>query len=179
MRTEGAGNVNLNVELDNTLQSGNTHAGVEKGNGGNLTIGSESGSGQLVAVGGDGGAGIGSEDRLASGNYNVGNITITGGDIFATGDGGGAGIGGGWYCGASDITITGGNVTAVGDEDNPNRIGGAGIGGGGSAEFKRRRRQQSQNHRRTCHWWWAAISLRVSAAALAPTATTSPFPTPK
>lgn len=105
---------------------------MEKGNGGNLTIGSESGSGQLVAVGGDGGAGIGSEDRLASGNYNVGNITITGGDIFATGNGGGAGIGGGWYCGASDITITGGNVTAVGKEDNPNRIGGAGIGGGGS-----------------------------------------------
>lgn len=132
VRTEGGGNVNLNVELDNTLQSGNTHAGVEKGNGGNLTIGSESGSGQLVAVGGDGGAGIGSEDRLASGNHNVGNITITGGDIFATGNGGGAGIGGGWYCSASDITITGGNVTAVGKEDDPKNIGGAGIGGGGS-----------------------------------------------
>ena len=123
VRTEGGGNVNLNVELDNTLQSGNTHAGVEKGNGGNLTIGSESGSGQLVAVGGDGGAGIGSEDRLASGDYNVGNITITGGDIFATGNGGGAGIGGGWYCGASDITITGGRVTAVGGNFS------AGIGG--------------------------------------------------
>ena len=132
VRTEGGGNVNLNVELDNTLQSGNTHAGVEKGNGGNLTIGSESGSGQLVAVGADGGAGIGSEDRLASGNHNVGNITITGGDIFATGNGGGAGIGGGWYCSASDITITGGNVTAVGKEDDPKNIGGAGIGGGGS-----------------------------------------------
>lgn len=132
VRTEGGGNVNLNVELDNTLQSGNTRAGVEKGNGGNLTIGSESGSGQLVAVGGDGGAGIGSEDRLASGNHNVGNITITGGDIFATGNGGGAGIGGGWYCSASDITITGGNVTAVGKEDDPKNIGGAGIGGGGS-----------------------------------------------
>lgn len=132
VRTEGGGNVNLNVELDNTLQSGNTRAGVEKGNGGNLTIGSESGSGQLVATGGDGGAGIGSEDRLASGNHNVSNITITGGDIFATGNGGGAGIGGGWYCSASDITITGGNVTAVGKEDDPKNIGGAGIGGGGS-----------------------------------------------
>lgn len=131
VRTEGAGNVNLNVELDNTLQSGNTRAGVEKGNGGNLTIGSESGSGQLVATGGDGGAGIGSGDRYTSGNYNVGDITITGGDIFATGNGGGAGIGGGWYCSASDITITGGNVTAVGKEDDPGRIGGAGIGGGG------------------------------------------------
>ena len=127
VRTEGGGNVNLNVELDNTLQSGNTRAGVEKGNGGNLTIGSESGSGQLVATGGDGGAGIGGGE-----NTGAENITITGGDIFATGNGGGAGIGGGWNCSASDITITGGNVTAVGKEDNPNRIGGAGIGGGGS-----------------------------------------------
>lgn len=131
VRTEGAGDVNLNVELDNTLQSGNTRAGVEKGNGGSLTIGSESGSGQLVATGGDGGAGIGSGDRYTSGNYNVGDITITGGDIFATGNDGGAGIGGGWCCSTSDITITGGNVTAVGKQDNPNRIGGAGIGGGG------------------------------------------------
>ena len=127
VRTEGGGNVNLNVELDNTLQSGNTRAGVEKGNGGNLTIGSESGSGQLVATGGDGGAGIcGGENTGAE------NITITGGDIFAIGNGGGAGIGGGWDCSASDITITGGNVTAVGKQDDPGRIGGAGIGGGGS-----------------------------------------------
>ena len=131
VRTEGGGNVNLNVELDNTVQSGNTRAGVEKGNGGSLTIGSESGSGQLVATGGDGGAGIGSGERYTSGNYNVGGITITGGDIFATGNDGGAGIGGGWVCSASDITITGGNVTAVGKQDNPARIGGAGIGGGG------------------------------------------------
>lgn len=126
VRTEGGGNVNLNVELDNTLQSGDTRAGVEKGNGGNLTIGSESGSGQLVAVGGDGGAGIGGGE-----NTGAENITITGGDIFATGNDGGAGIGGGWCCSTSDITITGGNVTAVGKQDNPNRIGGAGIGGGG------------------------------------------------
>ena len=127
VRTEGGGNVNLNVEPDNTLQSGDTRAGVEKGNGGNLTIGSESGSGQLVAVGGDGGAGIGGGE-----NTGAENITITGGDIFAIGNGGGAGIGGGWDCSASDITITGGNVTAVGKQDDPGRIGGAGIGGGGS-----------------------------------------------
>ena len=127
VRTEGGGNVNLNVELDNTLQSGNTCAGVEKGNGGNLTIGSESGSGQLVAVGGSSGAGIGGGE-----NTGAENITITGGDIFAIGNGGGAGIGGGWDCSASDITITGGNVTAVGKQDDPGRIGGAGIGGGGS-----------------------------------------------
>lgn len=131
VRTEGGGNVNLNVELDNTLQSGNGHAGVEKGNGGNLTIGSESGSGQLVAVGGHGGAGIGSGDGRTTGIHDVGNITITGGDIFAIGNGGGAGIGGGWESDATDITITGGNVTAEARQEGPQYVGGAGIGGGG------------------------------------------------
>ena len=127
VRTEGAGNVNLNVELDNTLQSGNTRAGVEKGNGGNLTIGSESGSGQLVATGGDGGAGIGGGE-----NTGAENITITGGDIFATGNHGAAGIGGGWRGNGTDITITGGNITAVGKTKSSRDVGGAGIGGGGN-----------------------------------------------
>ena len=127
VRTEGAGNVNLNVELDNTLQSGNTHAGVEKGNGGNLTIGSESGSGQLVAVGGSSGAGIGGGE-----NTGAENITITGGDIFATGNHGAAGIGGGWRGNGTDITITGGNITAVGKTKSFRDVGGAGIGGGGN-----------------------------------------------
>lgn len=127
VRTEGAGNVNLNVELDNTLQSGNTRAGVEKGNGGNLTIGSESGSGQLVATGGDGGAGIGGGE-----NTGAENITITGGDIFDTGNHGAAGIGGGWRGNGTDITITGGNITAVGKTKSSRDVGGAGIGGGGN-----------------------------------------------
>ena len=127
VRTEGAGNVNLNVELDNTLQSGSTHAGVEKGNGGNLTIGSESGSGQLVATGGSSGAGIGGGE-----NTGAENITITGGDIFATGNHGAAGIGGGWRGNGTDITITGGNITAVGKTKSSRDVGGAGIGGGGN-----------------------------------------------
>lgn len=127
VRTEGAGNVNLNVELDNTLQSGNTHAGVEKGNGGSLTIGSESGSGQLVATGGSSGAGIGGGE-----NTGAENITITGGDIFATGNHGAAGIGGGWRGNGTDITITGGNITAVGKTESSRDVGGAGIGGGGN-----------------------------------------------
>ena len=125
VRTEGAGNVNLNVELDNTLQSGDTRAGVEKGNGGNLTIGSESGSGQLVAVGGSSGAGIGGGE-----NTGAENITITGGDIFATGNHGAAGIGGGWRGNGTDITITGGNITAVGKTKSSRDVGG--IGGGGN-----------------------------------------------
>lgn len=127
VRTEGGGNVNLNVELDNTLQSGNTRAGVEKGNGGNLTIGSESGSGQLVATGGSSGAGIGGGE-----NTGAENITITGGDIFATGNHGAAGIGGGWRGNGTDITITGGNITAVGKTESSRDVGGAGIGGGGN-----------------------------------------------
>ena len=127
VRTEGGGNVNLNVELDNTLQSGDTHAGVEKGNGGSLTIGSESGSGQLVATGGSSGAGIGGGE-----NTGAENITITGGDIFATGNHGAAGIGGGWRGNGTDITITGGNITAVGKTESSRDVGGAGIGGGGN-----------------------------------------------
>ena len=59
IKTEGKGNVNLNVEGINTVSSGDTHAGVEKANDGNLTIGSESGEGELTANGGHGGAGIG------------------------------------------------------------------------------------------------------------------------
>ena len=59
IKTEGEGNVNLNVEGTNTVSSGDKHAGVEKSNGGKLTIGSESGEGKLTANGGHGGAGIG------------------------------------------------------------------------------------------------------------------------
>ena len=59
IKTEGKGDVNLNVEGTNTVASGNKHAGVEKANDGNLTIGSESGEGELTANGGHGGAGIG------------------------------------------------------------------------------------------------------------------------
>ena len=119
IKTEGKGNVNLNVEGTNTVASGNKHAGVEKSNGGNLTVGSESGEGKLTANGGEYGAGIGGGDAQ-SGN----DITITGGEIIANGGGYGAGIGGGWYGNGSDITISGGEVTANGGEA------GAGIGGG-------------------------------------------------
>ncbi|MBD9221574.1 MAG: hypothetical protein EGQ46_05290, partial [Clostridiales bacterium] len=67
IKTEGKGDVNLNVEGTNTVASGNKHAGVEKSNGGNLTIGSESGEGKLTANGGEYGAGIGGGDAQ-SGN---------------------------------------------------------------------------------------------------------------
>ena len=119
IKTEGKGDVNLNVEGTNTVAGGNKHAGVEKSNGGNLTVGSESGEGKLTANGEHGGAGIGGGDSQ-SGN----DITITGGEIIANGGGEAAGIGGGVLGSGSDITITGGEVTANGGWC------GAGIGGG-------------------------------------------------
>ena len=119
IKTEGEGNVNLNVEGTNTVSSGDKHAGVEKANDGNLTIGSESGEGKLTANGGHGGAGIGGGYE-GSGS----DITITGGEITANGGGEAAGIGGGVLGSGSDITITGGEVTANGGWC------GAGIGGG-------------------------------------------------
>ena len=119
IKTEGEGNVNLNVESINTVSSGDKHAGVEKANDGNLTIDSESGEGELTANGGHGGAGIGGGYE-GSGS----DITITGGEITANGGGEAAGIGGGVLGSGSDITITGGEVTANGGWC------GAGIGGG-------------------------------------------------
>ena len=119
IKTEGQGNVNLNVEGTNTVSSGDKHAGVEKSNGGKLTIGSESGEGKLTANGGKYGAGIGGGDS-GSGN----DITITGGDITANGGEAGAGIGGGYLHSGNDITISGGEVNATGGTT------GAGIGGG-------------------------------------------------
>ena len=119
IKTEGKGNVNLNVEGTNTVTSGHDHAGVEKSNDGNLTIGSESGNGKLTANGGAYGAGIGGGYE-GSGS----DITITGGEITANGGAEAAGIGGGVLGSGSDITITGGEVTANGG------LCGAGIGGG-------------------------------------------------
>ena len=119
IKTEGQGNVNLNVEGTNNVTSGFRHAGVEKSNEGNLTIGSESGNGKLTANGGKYGAGIG------GGSFGSGNdITITGGEVTANGGTNSAGIGGGDAGSGNDITITGGEVTANGGEF------GAGIGGG-------------------------------------------------
>ena len=120
IKTEGKGNVNLNVEGNNTVtSSGDNHAGVEKSNDGNLTIGSESGNGKLTANGGWRGAGIGG-GFSQSGN----DINITGGEVTANGGMYGAGIGGGAKGDGSEITISGGEVTANGGTN------GAGIGGG-------------------------------------------------
>ena len=118
--TSGEGNVNIELNGTNTVQSGNTHAGVEKKDNGTLTITDENKDGSLTANGGGvGGAGIG-------GGYggSGSNITIEGGKVTATGGFAGAGIGGGAGGSGSNIAVSGGEVTAQGGFD------GAGIGGG-------------------------------------------------
>ncbi|MGI6462573.1 MAG: hypothetical protein ACOX04_02920 [Candidatus Scatomorpha sp.] len=120
--TGGDGDVNIELDGDNTLQSGQKRAGLEKGNAGTLTIGDDSGaSGSLEATGGLSAAGIG------GGSHGDGsNITITGGTVTANGRNYAAGIGGGNHGDGSNITIAGGTVSATGGGF------GAGIGGGNS-----------------------------------------------
>lgn len=118
--TSGQGNVNIELDGTNTVQSGTNYAGVEKANGGTLTItDTNQDNGSLTATGGFNGAGIGGG---AGGSGS--NITIFDGKVTATGGGGGAGIGGGQGGGGSNIAIKGGKVEATGGYS------GAGIGGG-------------------------------------------------
>ena len=144
----GEGHVNIELNGTNTVQSGNTHAGVEKKDNGTLTITDENKDGSLTATGGNYGAGIGGgyegsgkgitieggEVKAIGGTHGAGigggfggsgsNIAIEGGKVEASSVGGGAGIGGGSIGSGSGITVSGGEVTAQGG------VGGAGIGGG-------------------------------------------------
>ncbi|MCI6229049.1 MAG: carbohydrate-binding domain-containing protein [Clostridiales bacterium] len=124
IQTSGGGNVTIELDGDNEVQSGYGSAGVEKNNSGSLTITDNNGNGSLKATGGEGGAGIGGGK-----GGNGSNITISGGTVNATGGENAAGIGGGGKSdgfdggNGSNITISGGTVTAKGG------ISGAGIGG--------------------------------------------------
>lgn len=117
--TSGAGDVNIELDGDNVLASGEECAGLNKNNAGSLTIGDIDNNGSLTATGGRSGAGIGG-GKGGDGS----NITIIGGTVTATGGDGGAGIGGGNNGDGSNITIISGTVTAIGGAS------GAGIGGG-------------------------------------------------
>ena len=123
IQTTGNGNVTIELDGENTVHSGASHAGVEKNNSGNLTITDENGiegtTDSLTATGGVGGAGIGGCAGQSSTN-----ITITGGKVTATGKDYAAGIGGSGGQSGTGITISGGDVTAYGGSS------GAGIGGG-------------------------------------------------
>ena len=117
--TNGKGNVNIELDGTNTLQSGRNYAGLEKSNDGKMTITDENENGKLIATGGSDAAGIGG-GYCGDGN----DITIAGGKVTATGGNYGAGIGGGGHGNGKNITITDGEVTAIGG------LNGAGIGGG-------------------------------------------------
>ena len=121
--TSGEGNVNIELDGTNMVQSGENHAGVEKKDNGTLTITDENKDGSLTATGGEQAAGIGG-GKGGSGS----NITIEGGKVKATGGQEGAGIGGGKYGNGSGITVSGGEVFATGKDSLLG--GGAGIGGG-------------------------------------------------
>ena len=130
----GNGDVTLELDGENTVQSGCERAGVEKNttedgsNGkGNLTITDKTGfSGSLNATGGLKGAGIGGGSWSDGSDGSGSNITISGNaEVTAQGGGNAAGIGGGSWCDGSYITITdNAKVTANGGGDA------AGIGGG-------------------------------------------------
>ena len=119
VKAVGDGNVTIELDGTNTLQSGYNYAGIQKENSGTLTIKDDDGNGSLSAQSVGNGAGIGGGDVK-----NASNIIIEGGTIEATGGGYAAGIGGGAKGSGSDITIKGGNVTAKGGDYA------AGIGGG-------------------------------------------------
>ena len=113
LRTEGDGDVNIELDGDNYLKSSfaSRAAGLNKGNSGTLTINDEDNNGELEAVGGHDGAGIGGGQ-----NSSASDITITGGTITARGGstGSAAGIGGGSWGSGNNIAISGGDVTAIG-----------------------------------------------------------------
>ena len=127
----GKGDTNIELDGDNELKSGRSHAGLEHNKtdtSGKLTIQDKDKNGSLDATGGRGGAGIG------GGMSKDGQATITGGTITANGGRLASGIGGGAgsridkIIGSGDVEITGGTITATGNS------GGAGIGGGLSGD---------------------------------------------
>ena len=161
MSVEGAGDTTLKLEGNNTLKSGNGHAGVEKNDDpllptGKLTITAEDTSASLDAFGGFCGAGIGGGDgqstsklEIANGKIHAeggflgagigggvnskGEVTISGGDVTAHGGHTAACIGGG-FRGSGDVTILGGTVTAIPAEGSNSNV--TGIGGGFGCDEK-------------------------------------------
>ena len=132
IQTKGAGDVTIELDGENTVQSDYDYAGVDKDNTGALVITNtdevtEEDPGSLTATGGIWGAGIGG----GYGEPDASNITITGNAVVtATGGQYGAGIGGGR--GGANIAGDGTNITI---EENAHVIAssryyGAGIGGG-------------------------------------------------
>lgn len=127
MSISGSGNVTLELDGKNKLQSGMNYAGLSKNNGdngndGTLTIQDKNGtSGSLESHGGAGGAGIGSDI-----SKDTSHIVIDSGEITAVGGIGAAGIGGGSGSGKGKIEIKDNAVISAAEGSGY----GAGIGSG-------------------------------------------------
>lgn len=128
LTVKGKGDTEIELDGDNILKGGRSHAGLEKNDSdgtGTLTIkddkkAADGSKGSLLAKGGQNGAGIG------GGNcQDTSHITVTGGNITAVSGRLAAGIGGGDGSDGTDITIKG-NATVIASGHT-----GAGIGGGG------------------------------------------------
>ena len=128
LTVKGKGDTEIELDGDNILKGGRSHAGLEKNDSdgtGTLTIkddkkAADGSKGSLLAKGGYNGAGIGGGEC-----QDTSHITVTGGNITAVSGRFAAGIGGGDSSNGTDITIKGdATVIASGDA-------GAGIGGGG------------------------------------------------
>ena len=128
LTVKGNGDTEIELEGDNILKGGDSHAGLEKNDSdgtGTLTIkddnkAADGSKASLLAKGKEKGAGIGGGEC-----QDTSHITVTGGEITAVSGRFAAGIGGGNCSNGTDITIKGdATVIASGDA-------GAGIGGGG------------------------------------------------
>lgn len=128
LTVKGNGDTEIELDGDNILKGGRSHAGLEKNDSdgtGTLTIkddkkAADGSQASLLAKGGYNGAGIGGGEYQGTSH-----ITVTGGKVTAVSGRFAAGIGGGNCSDGTDITIKGdATVIASGDA-------GAGIGGGG------------------------------------------------
>lgn len=128
LTVKGKGDTEIELDGDNVLKGGYSHAGLEKNDSdgtGTLTIkddhkAADGSKASLLAKGKEKGAGIGGGEC-----QDTSHITVTGGEITAVSGRFAAGIGGGNCSNGTDITIKGdATVIASGDA-------GAGIGGGG------------------------------------------------
>lgn len=128
LTVKGNGDTEIELDGDNILKGGDSHAGLEKNDSdgtGTLTIkddnkAADGSKASLLAKGKEKGAGIGGGECQGTSH-----ITVTGGEITAVSGRFAAGIGGGNCSNGTDITIKGdATVIASGDA-------GAGIGGGG------------------------------------------------
>ena len=128
LTVKGNGDTEIELDGDNILKGGDSHAGLEKNDSdgtGTLTIkddnkAADGSKASLLAKGKEKGAGIGGGEC-----QDTSHITVTGGKITAVSGRCAAGIGGGNCSNGTDITIKG-DATVIASGDS-----GAGIGGGG------------------------------------------------